>query len=282
MSLALGSFRVHEIRDGTFALDGGAMFGVVPRPLWEKKLAPDERHRVRLALRCLLIEVEDRRILVDDGIGSEWSDKHRDQYGINQSDYDLDRELARAGCTREQVTDVVLTHLHFDHAGGTVRREKGELQLAFPNATFHLQRRNWEWAHNASERDRGSFRGDTFALLKASGRLNLLDGPTELIDGFELFLSEGHTVGLQLPRLQGDGRELVYCGDLIPTTAHLKPSWNMAYDLHPLTVVEEKKALLAEAVEEGWILFFEHDPDIAACTVREDRGEIVVDQVVSF
>lgn len=282
MAMTLGSFQLHEVRDGTFALDGGAMFGVVPRPLWERKHPADERNRIRLALRCLLVDDGKRRVLIDDGIGDKLDGKHRDIYAVDHSRFDLDRELARAGFSRADITDVVLTHLHFDHSGGTTRLESGELALAFPNATYHLQRRNWAWAHHPSEKDRGSFRAENYSLLERSGRLHLLDGQTELYPGIQLFVSEGHTVGLQLARITDGERSVVFCADLIPTTSHLRAAWVMAYDLYPLTTIEEKKMLLAQAVEDGWILFFEHDPDIAACTVKEERGEVVVDQVVQL
>jgi glyoxylase-like metal-dependent hydrolase (beta-lactamase superfamily II) len=280
MPLSLGRFRVHEVRDGTFALDGGAMFGVIPKALWSRHCTPDAQNRIRLALRCLLIEDGERRILVDVGIGTKADDKQRGLYAIDQSAYDLDRELARAGASREQITDVVLTHLHFDHAGGTTRLEGDGLTLSFPRATHHLQRRNWKWARQPSDKDAGSFRAENFALLEKSGRLHLLEGHTELYPGVELFISEGHTVGLQLVRLTDGDASLVYCGDLVPTAAHLKPAWVMAYDLYPLTTIEEKKFLLAEAVESRTILFLEHDPDLAACTVREQDGQVVVDEVV--
>lgn len=277
MAVKLGRFQLHEVRDGTIALDGGAMFGVVPRPLWEKRFRPDERNRIPLAVRCLLIDDGARKILVDDGIGNRWDGKHREMYGIDHKERDLERELARAGLKRDDITDVVLTHLHFDHAGGTTR-ESG--QLSFPNATYHLQRRHWKWAHQPSEKDSGSFRHEDFGALEASGRLHLLEGATELYDGIHLFISEGHTVGLQLVRVETDAGTWVFCGDLVPTTAHLKPAWVAAYDLYPLTVIEEKKQLLAQAIEEGWVLFLEHDPNVAACTVKDEGGTIVVDRVV--
>jgi glyoxylase-like metal-dependent hydrolase (beta-lactamase superfamily II) len=282
MPLQLDDFKLHAICDGTVALDGGAMFGVVPRPLWERAFVPDDRNRIRLALRCLLIDAGERKVLVDDGIGSRWDGKHRAMYGIDHAATDLDRELEKAGVTREQITDVVLTHLHFDHAGGTVRAVEGEARLSFPNATYHLQRRHWKWAHQPSEKDRGSFRPEDFAALEKSGRLHLLEGATELYDGIHLFISEGHTVGLQLVRVERGGKTVVFCGDLVPTTAHLKAAWVAAYDLYPLTVIEEKKQLLAQAVEEGWILFLEHDPVVAACTVTEREGHAVVDEVLTL
>lgn len=282
MPFELGSLTVHQVRDGTIALDGGAMFGVVPKPLWERYCPADARNRVTLALRCMLVVDAKRRILVDDGIGTRWDGRHRDLYGISHDDVGIDAELARAGLTRDDITDVVLTHLHFDHAGGTVRDDAGALTLGFPKATYHLQRRHWKWAHQATDKDRGSFRPEDFAPLEKSGQLHLLEGGTELHPGVTLFVSEGHTVGLQLVRLEANDQTIVFCGDLIPTTAHLKPAWTSAYDLYPLTVIEEKKQLLAQAVEEGWFLFFEHDPQIPLCSVKDEGGQVVVDRVVSL
>ncbi len=280
MALELGRFKVHAVSDGTIALDGGALFGVVPRPVWERRYAPDERNRVRLALRCMLVEDGPRRILVDDGVGAAWDGKHREMYGLDGTGQ-LDASLSQLGFTRDDITDVVLTHLHFDHAGGTARRANGEMCLAFPKATYHLQRRHWRWAHTPSDRDQGSFRPEDFALLEKSGRLHLLEGNTELYPGVHLFVSEGHTVGLQLVRLEANERTLVFLGDLVPTTAHLRAPWVAAWDLYPLTSIEEKKQLLAQAVEEEWVLFLEHDPHVAACTVRDDgSGQVVVDRVM--
>lgn len=278
MPHTLGRFTLHAVRDGSISLDGGAMFGVVPRPLWAKKFPPDDRNRIQLALRCLLIVDGKRKVLVDDGAGSNWDGRHRDMYGLGAGT-ELDRELAKAGLTRADISDVVLTHLHFDHAGGTTR----DGALAFPNATYHLQRRHWKWAHQPSEKDAGSFRAEDFAALEKSGRLHLLEGATELYEGIHLFISEGHTVGLQLVRVESADQTLVFCGDLVPTTAHLRPPWVAAYDLYPLTVIEEKKQLLAQALEERWLLFFEHDPDVAACTVKDDgKGQVMVDEVIAL
>jgi len=281
--LSLGRYRLASVLAGTFALDGGAMFGIVPRPLWEKQVPPDSRNRIRLAARCLLaVDSEGpRRILVDDGMGDKWDAKRADIYAVEGRD--LDAELARHGVARQDVTDVILTHLHFDHAGGTTRRGAGgRLELAFPNATYHLQRRNWQWAHAPSERDAGSFLAENFEALQHSNRLHLLDGEAELFPGLELIVSEGHTVGQQLPRVHGDGTHLTFCGDVIPTRAHIRVSWVMAYDLQPLTTVEEKKVLLAQALEDDGILFFEHDPDVAACRLGEKEGQPVFREAVEL
>lgn len=283
MSLRLGRFTLHEVRDGAFRLDGGAMFGVVPRVLWERTNPPDALNRIDLAMRCLLIDAGDRKILVDAGAGDKMSDKLRGQIALDRSRFSLDRELARAGVRREQITDVILTHLHYDHAGGAIRRlEDGSCALSFPSATYHLQRRNWRWAHQPSEKDRGSYLREDFELLEHTGRLHLLEGETELYEGIQLCVSEGHTTAMQLVRVQGDGQELVFCGDLVPTASHLKPHYVMAYDLYPLTALEEKKLLLAQAVEDGAILYFCHDPHAAACRVRDVEGTVEAGEFVAF
>jgi glyoxylase-like metal-dependent hydrolase (beta-lactamase superfamily II) len=280
MSLLLGPHRLDALEPATFALDGGAMFGIVPKPLWEQKIPADARNRIRQALRCLLVRSNDRTVLVDTGIGDKWSEKERGIYDI-EALAGIDGELARLGLDRSRITDVILTHLHFDHAGGaTVRDAEGREQLAFPNATYHVQRRNWAWAHHPSEKDAGSYRPENYRALETSGRLHLVEGETELFPGIRLIVSEGHTVGLQLVRVESGDRWLTYCADLIPTSAHLKPSWGMAYDLHPLTVIEEKKMLVAEAIADHGMLMFEHDPRVQACTVREEGGEVRVDEEV--
>ena len=282
MALRMGKFKLHQVRDGTFALDGGAMFGVVPKPFWQKRHPVDDRNRIELALRCLLIQEGNRRILVDAGIGPHWDEKRREIFAINPSDQGLDRELARAGCAREEITDLVLTQLQFDHGGGATRIHDGKRVLSFPRATYHLQRRNWNWAQHPSDNVASSFRAEDFDILASSGRLHLLDGQTELFPGIELSISEGHTVGMQLVRISSGDRGLVFCTDLIPTASHLRSSWMMAYHLHPQTVIEEKRKLLARALKEKWMLFFAHDPMVAACSIKEQDGQPAIDRVISF
>jgi glyoxylase-like metal-dependent hydrolase (beta-lactamase superfamily II) len=273
--IELGRWKLASVLDGTFALDGGAMFGIVPRPMWERQAPPDARNRIRLAARCLLAidEAAGRRVLVDTGMGDKWDAKRSELYAIDRSQGDLAAGLARHGLARADVTDVVLTHLHFDHAGGATRRGEGGLELAFPRATFHLQRRNWQWALAPTERDRGSFLGENFEALAHSNRLHLLDGACELLPDLEIIVSDGHTAGQQLPRFHGGATHLTFCGDVIPTRAHLRIAWVMAYDLQPLVTIEEKKMLLAQAIEDDGTLFFEHDPQIAACRLVEADGQ---------
>jgi len=283
MSLQLGAYTLDVVEAGTFALDGGAMFGIVPKPLWEKKIPADARNRIPEALRCLLVRDGKRVVLVDTGAGDKWTDKERDIFAIDHTRSSMDTELARHGLTRDDVTDVILTHLHFDHAGGaTLRNAEGRIVPAFPRATYHVQRRNWAWAHHPTEKDAGSYRPENYEPLAAARQLHLVEGETELFPGIRLVLSEGHTVGLQLVRIESGGTWLTYCADLIPTSAHLRASWGMAYDLYPLTVIEEKKMLVGEAIAEGGILFFEHDPFLPAARVGEENGDVKVVEAVRF
>jgi glyoxylase-like metal-dependent hydrolase (beta-lactamase superfamily II) len=281
----VGRYEIASVLDGHFALDGGAMFGVVPRSLWERRIAPDARNRIRLASRCLVAVDRDARrvVLVDDGVGDKWDPKRTDIYAIDRAGAGIDAGLARLGLARGDVTDVLLTHLHFDHAGGTTRRGPGgEVELSFPRATHHVQRRQWQAAHAPSERDTKSFSAEDFELLQHSNLLHLVEGEAQLFPDVELIVSEGHTAGQQLPRFHGDGTHLTFCGDVIPTHAHLRPSWVMAYDAAPVTTIEEKKVLLAEALEDDGILFFEHDPAMAACRLREEQGHPVFREAVDL
>jgi glyoxylase-like metal-dependent hydrolase (beta-lactamase superfamily II) len=221
-------------------------------------------------------------VLVDDGFGDRWDARRCDLYGLDRAGAGLDAGLARLGLARGDVTDLVLTHLHVGHAGGTTRLDDGRLALAFPRATHHLQRRAWSWAHGPSERDAGSFLADDFELLQHSNQLHLLDGEAELFPDFELIVAEGHTVGLQLPRFRGDGTHLTFCADVIATRAHLTPRWVMGFDLFPITTVEEKKVLLAEALEDDGVLAFGHDAEMAACRLGEEEGAPVFREAVAL
>jgi len=280
--LELGPLRIEALHDGAFSLDGGAMFGVVPRPLWEKQLPPDGRNRVRLALRCLLVRAPGRVVLVDTGMGDKWDAKSRDVYALDRTTTLLS-DLAARGLRPEDVTDVVLTHLHFDHAGGVTRRdESGGIALTFPRATHHVQERNWRWAQAPTERDRGSYRSENFEALQDSALLHLVAGESELLPGLRVLPFEGHTPGLQCALLEGGGRSLIYPADLLPTAAHVRAAWGMSYDLQPLQVMREKRALLDRAATDASIVVFEHDPRVQACTVRRDGAEIVLDREVTL
>jgi glyoxylase-like metal-dependent hydrolase (beta-lactamase superfamily II) len=265
-----GRYEAAFVEDGPLRLDGGAMFGIVPRLLWQRRLAPDAEHRVPLALRCLLLRdaAAGRTILVDTGMGEKWPAREAQLYGRTPGQSGLTASLAAHGLRPEDVTDVVLTHLHFDHAGGATRRgEDGRLVPTFPRARHFVQRRNLEWARSPSERDAGSYRAESFEPLAEHGVLELLDGPGELYPGLELRLSEGHTAAQQTLLVGGEGG-LLYAADLLPTSHHLHPAWVMAYDLHPGVTAAEKRVLLELAEERALWVVFEHDAEVAAARVR--------------
>ena len=274
--MQIGRYRVRSLLTGRFGLDGGAMFGVVPRVLWERHIPADEKHRIPLALRSLLLESDDRTILVDTGIGStKWSDKERAIYAIDHSEHELLTSLAALGVAPGDVTDVLLTHLHFDHAGGaTTETTDGALVPTFPSATYYLQRRNLAWAEHPTEKDQASYLERDFGAILARDQLVLLDGAEESpFEDVTLYISDGHTEGQQLPIISDGTRTVMYCGDLIPTRVHVPVPWVMGYDIRPLQTMEEKKEILRKAVDEGWILAYEHDPDLSATTVLEsERG----------
>lgn len=260
--MRIGPYRLSSIETGTCALDGGAMFGVVPKVVWEKELPADERNRVRLSLRALLLEEIDgpARILVDTGIGDKWSAKHADIYGIDHRQSSLEASLAERGLRTADITDVLLTHLHFDHAGGATRRRGDDVVPTFANARYWVQSRNLAWARNPTERDRASYRAEDFEPLLRHGVLELLPDAGAWRPGIELVLSEGHTTAMQIPVISGPEGTLAYCADLIPTAAHLRIPWVMGYDNHAVLTVNEKRALLERGRRERWIFFFEHDP----------------------
>jgi glyoxylase-like metal-dependent hydrolase (beta-lactamase superfamily II) len=281
----VGRYEIASIVDAWFALDGGAMFGAVPRPLWERKMPPDERNRVRLAARCLVAvdRAAGRVVLVDAGWGDGCDARHAELYALDRTGVGLDAGLARLGLAPKDVTDVLLTHLHFGHAGGVTRRgPDGRCTLSFPRATHHVQRRAWQAAHAPSDKDAAGYRPADLELLQHSNLLHLVEGDAGPFPDVEIIASEGHTPGQQLPRFRGDGTHLTFCADVVPTHAHLRPGWVMAFDALPLTTIEEKKVLMAEALEDDGILAFEHDPLMAACRLREEDGGPVFREAVEL
>ncbi|MCZ6603302.1 MAG: MBL fold metallo-hydrolase, partial [Planctomycetota bacterium] len=258
--MRVGDYDIRGVHAGEFALDGGAMFGIVPQALWKKRNPPDEKNRIALALRSMLIRGGERTILVDTGVGKKFSEKLQEIYRIRHDRFDLEKSLRAEGVLPEDVTDVVISHLHFDHAGGATVREGETLRPTFPRATYHVQKENWEAANEAHELERRSYLPENFVPLQDAGQLQLHDGADEIAPGVELVPSTGHTPGMHLVKVQGGGEVVLFCADLIPTASHVRIPFIMAYDLYPATIVEEKKKVLSQAVDEDWTLYFYHDP----------------------
>jgi glyoxylase-like metal-dependent hydrolase (beta-lactamase superfamily II) len=265
-------FTVETLEECRFGLDGGAMFGVVPRPLWSRSTVPDEANRIPMAARCLLLRRPGQVVLVDAGMGEKWSAREQEIYALQTTPGGLTAALAARGVRADDVTDVVVTHLHFDHAGGLTRcGEDGTVAANFPRAVHWIQRENWVWAHHPTPRDAGSYRRENFSFLAEPGAppVRLVDGVARVCgDAIEVLPSRGHTPGMQLLRFRAAGRDIVYVADLIPTVAHIPLAWGMGYDLYPTETIREKRELLDQAARHDWILAMEHDPDHAFVAVE--------------
>ncbi len=271
-----GEIRVQTVMAGSLWLDGGAMFGVVPKTLWSRRTHADERNRIQLAMRCLLIETEAATILVDTGLGNKDDEKFHDIYGVSNAGEPtrLESSLRAIGVEPGQVDVVVNTHLHFDHAGGnTVRRPDGRIEPTFPNAAYAIQRGEWDYARLDNERVQASYVADNFVPLEADGRVRWLDGEREsIVPGVEVIRTPGHTPFHQSVLVTIGDQRLLYLADLVPTIAHLPLPWIMGYDVEPLVTLESKRHWIGRAVSESWLLGFEHDPLVAwGCASQGDR-----------
>jgi len=265
-----------------FALDGGAMFGVVPRTLWSRKAPPDELGRIDQHARVVVARFKSsgRVAVIDSGFGSMWSDRDVERYRIEDAPGGLKGALAAAGIDPAEVTDAVITHMHFDHAGGWVSPDvEGKPVPTFPGAAHHIQRSHLGWTRDPSARDRGSFLPWHLETLEEAGLLNVVDGETTLFDGLDITVSDGHTPGMQIPVIAGASGVAVFPSDLIPTVHHGHDAWIMAYDLNPLVTLEEKRALLERAHAEGWTVLLDHDPLASAARVVSGRKGLVLDPV---
>ena len=281
--MKIGKYDLQIINSGYFALDGGAMFGIIPKPLWEKNNPADSANRIKLATRNLLLTGGGRNILVDTGMGDKWNEKSKSIYDIDQKENSLHIALLQLKLKPEDITDVILTHLHFDHTGGSTVYENGKLIPAFPNAKYYVQKKNYDWAVNPSEKDRGSYISENFTPLYEAGVLSFFSGEKEFDDEIEFLIVNGHTFGQQLLKISDSSKTLLYCCDLFPTASHIPLPYIMGYDLQPLVTVEEKKKMLAKAVDENWMMFFEHDPDYAYATViKTEKGYRVNDKFKSL
>jgi glyoxylase-like metal-dependent hydrolase (beta-lactamase superfamily II) len=277
--MKFGSLELLPLWDGSLRLDGGAMFGVVPKPLWEKRAPADDRNRIRLGLRPLLVR-GDRTVLIDAGIGRKMDAKGVDIYAIDRS-RDLDHSLGESGVAREDVDIVLATHLHFDHAGGfTHRDESGQIAPAFPRARYVVRTGEWDDATHPHERNRASYLADDFVPLAEWGVLDLVPSDESIMPGVRVVRTGGHTMHHQIVLIEESGRTAVFAADLMPTTAHVDEAWIMGYDLYPMDTLAYKRTFVREAIDREYLVFFEHDPDVAAGYIREVNGRKRVERVL--
>jgi glyoxylase-like metal-dependent hydrolase (beta-lactamase superfamily II) len=265
--------KVLPIHTGNFKLDGGAMFGVVPKVIWNKLVPANENNLCNWSMRCLLVEIEDRKILIDTGIGNKQSEKFYGHYDLNGED-SLMGSLTSNGISADQITDVLLTHLHFDHCGGAIIKRDDALLPQFPNAIYHLTESHWNHANNPNDRERASFLPENFMLLKELGLLNFVSEGDIIADCIEIKVFNGHTFGMIAPIIHWGATKLMYMADLIPAAAHIPVNYVMGYDIQPLITMEEKKSLLPWLESEQIWLFFEHDASFCRAQVQQnDRGQ---------
>jgi glyoxylase-like metal-dependent hydrolase (beta-lactamase superfamily II) len=261
--------KLYSINTGHFRLDGGAMFGVVPKSIWQKLNPSDENNMCNWAMRCMLIEDEGRLILIDNGMGDKQSEKFFGYYYLNGDDT-LEKSLAKHGFLKEDITDVFLTHLHFDHCGGSIVRAGDKLIPAFKNATYWSNENHWQWATEPNDREKASFLKENILPIRESGKLKFIE-PVEGIqftENIKLRFVNGHTESMMLPEINYNGKTIVFMADLLPSVGHIPIPYVMAYDTRPLNTMVEKKSFLNEALEKNFILFFEHDPEIECCNLQ--------------
>jgi glyoxylase-like metal-dependent hydrolase (beta-lactamase superfamily II) len=275
----IGRFEIYNLTDGLFRLDGGAMFGIVPRPIWEKTNPPDERNRIRMNLGVLLIKAHGKNILVDTGAGGKLVPKRQEIYAL-QHKPSLEESLAQLRLTPDDIDIVINTHLHFDHAGGnTFKAIDGQIIPTFPKARYFVQKGEWDWAHTQHERTQYAYIKDDFSPLDRSGRLVLLKGDEEIINGVRALVTPGHTEHHQCVTIESESRKAIFLADLIPMVAHLPYPYIMGYDLFPLKTLETKKRILQQAHDGHWLLIFQHDPDISMGYLKKDDGTFSMEAI---
>jgi glyoxylase-like metal-dependent hydrolase (beta-lactamase superfamily II) len=283
--LKIGSYSLHAVPTGEFGLDGGSMFGTVPKVLWEKSNPPDEKNRIAMEARALLLKSPERNILIDTGNGSDFvakygeklGNKFAEMYAVDDNGPSLISSLKRQGLAPEDITDVILTHLHFDHAGGATRAIDSKIVPTFPKARYYVQRSNYETAKNPNVREKASYFTANFQPLIDAGVLTFIDGDKRnFLPNISLIVSNGHTQGHQVVQIADDKSQVFYCGDVIPTSSHIRSAWIMGYDLNPLVIIDEKTNLLRRSLEKESYFYFEHDPYCDMASVEKVNEEFKV------
>ncbi len=268
--MKIGNYDLYSIETSEFGLDGGAMFGIIPKTLWEKKVSVDELNRIEMVTRSLLLRSEDKKILIDTGNGTKWKDKYKEIYNINTEQYNIETSLKNYGFNTDEITDVICTHLHFDHVGGNTKFESGKIIPTFPNATYWVTKDNWKLANHPSQKDFGSFIENDWKVLAQNQMMQIVDGNEQFLEGIDIHLTYGHTEGLMHPVISDGYKTLFYGADIFPLAAHIPIPWVMAYDVQPVVTMKEKEEILMKMYNKNWILFLEHDPKIQACTINWD------------
>lgn len=276
--MQLGDFELISLSDGDFRLDGGAMFGVVPKPLWERRAPCDEKNRIFLSMRPLLVTTPTQRVLIDAGCGDKMSDKEAAIYGFDRA-RNLDHALAAAGLTAADIDIVIASHLHFDHAGGFTARVDGRIVPRFPNARYKIRRDEYIDATHPHERNRASYFAENYVPLVDAGVVDFIEADGEVLPGISVWRTGGHTMHHQLIKIESGGRTAVFPADLMPTAAHVDEPWIMAYDLYPMDTLAYKRTFVREAIACEYVIFFEHDPTMAAGIIREEAGKKRVEKV---
>jgi glyoxylase-like metal-dependent hydrolase (beta-lactamase superfamily II) len=272
--------KLYSIETEHFKLDGGAMFGVVPKVIWNKLNPADENNLCNWAMRCLLIEDGNKLILIDNGVGNKQDAKFFGHYYLH-GEHTLDSSLKKAGFSKDDITDVILTHLHFDHCGGSIDRVEDRLVPAFKNAMYWSNEVHWDWAVNPNDREKASFLKENILPIKESGQLqmvkkqsSIINGPSYIIPQLSFRFVNGHTESMMLPQIEYNGHTIVYMADLLPSVHHIPMPYVMGYDMFPMTTLNEKKSFLPEALEQNYVLFFEHDPVNECCTLQQTEKGI--------
>ena len=268
--MRIGDYDLYSIETSEFSLDGGAMFGIIPKPIWEREAPSDALNRIDMVTRSLLLCSDEKKILIDTGNGTKWEEKYRDIYNIDTSRYNIENSLTKYGFSAEDITDIINTHLHFDHAGGNTKIDDGSIVPTFPNAKYWVTKEHWELANHPSQKDSGSFIEHDWKVLAENGMIETVNGNEPFIKGIDSYITQGHTAGLLHPMISDGTKTLFYGADIFPLAAHISIPWVMAYDVQPVVTMKEKEILLPKMQDEEWILFLEHDPNIQACTVHQD------------